>query len=57
MEEIDQIIIEEVMEEEEETMTETIEAAMTDQILQTTEISVKDRSSVPVYLPQDPAVT
>ena len=44
-------------EEEEETVTETIEAAMTDQILQTTEISVKDRSSVPVYLPQDPAVT
>ena len=57
MEEItDKIIVEEVMVEE-ETMIETIEAAMTDQILQITEISQKDPSSVRVYLRQVPAVT
>ena len=57
MEEItDKIIVEEVMVEE-ETMIETIEAAMTDQILQITEISQKDPSSVRVYLRQVQAVT
>ena len=52
----DKIVIGEVMEEEVETMTETIEAAMTDQILQITEILQKDPSSAPVYLQQDPVV-
>ena len=54
---IDKIIVEEVMVVEEETMIETIEAAMTDQILQITEILRKDPSSVRVYLRQVPAVT
>lgn len=52
------IVTEEVMEaEEEETVTEILEAAMTDQILQTTEISQKDPSSAQVYLQLGPAVT
>ena len=52
------IVTEEVMEaEEEETVTEILEAAMTDQILQTTEISQKDQSSAQVYLQLGPAVT
>ena len=52
------IVTEEVMEaEEEETVTEILEAAMTDQILQTTEISRKDPSSAQVYLQLGPAVT
>lgn len=51
------IVTEEVMEAEEETVTEILEAAMTDQILQTTEISQKDPSSAQVYLQLGPAVT
>ena len=50
------IVTEEVMEAE-ETVTEILEAAMTDQILQTTEISQKDPSSAQVYLQLGPAVT
>ena len=51
------IVTEEVMEAEEETVTEILEAAMKDQILQTTEISQKDPSSAQVYLQLGPAVT
>ena len=52
------IVTEEVMEaEEEETVTEILEAAMTDQILQTIEISQKDPNSAQVYLQLGPAVT
>ena len=52
------IVTEEVMEaEEEETVTEILEAAMTDQILQTTEISQKDPNSAQAYLQLGPAVT
>ena len=50
------IVTEEVMEAE-ETVTEILEAAMKDQILQTTEISQKDPSSAQVYLQLGPAVT
>ena len=50
------IVTEEVMEAE-ETVTEILEAAMTDQILQTTEISQKDPSSAQVHLQLGPAVT
>ena len=53
---IDKIVVKEAMVEE-ETMIETIEAAMTDQNLQITEISQKDPSSVRVYLRQVPAVS
>lgn len=51
------IVTEEVMEAEEETVTEILEAAMTDQILQTTEISQKDPNSAQAYLQLGPAVT
>ena len=53
---MEEIIVEEVMVEE-ETMIETIEAAMTDQILQTIEISQKDPNSAQAYLQLGPAVT
>ena len=50
------IVTEEVMEAE-ETVTEILEAAMTDQILQTIEISQKDPNSAQAYLQLGPAVT